>query len=128
MTGAEVAAAVRAELEPRRQEMIDLLGRLVRIESPSDYDHPTAFPENQRARLSRTQPTWVPASEIRGEGLFFQFKEKVIQKWVREAKNLDGVFLEAHKRWRIARKLEPPHEFYPGIRFVPTLPSCCSAA
>ena len=36
MTGAEVVAAVRAELEPRRQDMIDLLGRLVRIESPSD--------------------------------------------------------------------------------------------
>jgi len=36
VTGAQVAAAVRAELEPRRQEMIDLLGRLVRIESPSD--------------------------------------------------------------------------------------------
>src|SRR5207245_3351229 len=36
VTGAEGAAAVRAELEPRRQEMVDLLGRLVRIESPSD--------------------------------------------------------------------------------------------
>lgn len=36
MTGAQVAASVRAELEPRRQEMVDLLGRLVRIESPSD--------------------------------------------------------------------------------------------
>ena len=28
---------------------------------------------NHRARLSRTQPTWVPASEIRGEELFFHF-------------------------------------------------------
>ncbi len=36
MTGAEVAAAVRAELEPRRQDMVELLGRLVRLESPSD--------------------------------------------------------------------------------------------
>ncbi len=36
MTGADIAASVRAELEPRRQDMIDLLGRLVRIESPSD--------------------------------------------------------------------------------------------
>jgi glutamate carboxypeptidase len=36
MTGAELAVAVRAELEPRRQDMIDLLGQLVRIESPSD--------------------------------------------------------------------------------------------
>ena len=36
MTGADLAPTVRAELEPRRQEMVDLLGRLVRIESPSD--------------------------------------------------------------------------------------------
>jgi glutamate carboxypeptidase len=36
VTSGELAAAVRAELEPRRQEMVDLLGQLVRIESPSD--------------------------------------------------------------------------------------------
>ena len=34
--GGQVATAVRAHLEPRRQEMIDLLGKLVEIESPSD--------------------------------------------------------------------------------------------
>lgn len=104
-------------LAERLREVRALVG-FTRIESPSDYDNPAAFPENQRARLSRTQPTWVPSSEIRGEGLFFQFKEDMIQKWVKKAKNLDGVFLEAHQRWRIARKLEPPQEFYPGIRFV----------
>jgi Domain of unknown function (DUF1998) len=104
-------------LAERLREVRALVG-FTRIESPSDYDHPAAFPANQRARLSRTQPTWVPASEIRGEGLFFQFKEDVIRKWVKKAKSLDGVFLEAHQRWRIARKLEPPQEFYPGIRFV----------
>ena len=36
MTGSELAVDVRASLEPRRREMVDLLGRLVRIESPSD--------------------------------------------------------------------------------------------
>jgi glutamate carboxypeptidase len=36
VTGVNLAASVRADLEPRRQEMIDLLGRLVGIESPSD--------------------------------------------------------------------------------------------
>ena len=36
MTGAELTPHVRSELEPRRQEMIELLGRLVSIESPSD--------------------------------------------------------------------------------------------
>jgi glutamate carboxypeptidase len=36
MTSGALAAEVRASLEPRRQEMVDLLRRLVEIESPSD--------------------------------------------------------------------------------------------
>ncbi len=104
-------------LAERLREVRALVG-FTRIESPSDYDNPAAFPPNQRARISRTQPTWVPASEIRGEGLFFQFKEALIRKWCDKVKNHNGVFLEAHQRWRIARGLEPPQEFFPGIRFV----------
>ncbi len=34
--GGDLAAQVRSSLEPRRQEMVDLLRRLVEIESPSD--------------------------------------------------------------------------------------------
>jgi hypothetical protein len=104
-------------LAERLREVRALVG-FTRIESPNDYDHPAAFPASQRARLSRTEPVWVPASEIRGEGLFFHFKEEVIQRWVKSNTNLDRVFLEAHKGWRTARRLDPPHEFYPGIRFV----------
>jgi glutamate carboxypeptidase len=40
VSGAELSAALRPELEPRRQEMVDLLGRLVSIQSPSD-DRPS---------------------------------------------------------------------------------------
>jgi glutamate carboxypeptidase len=36
MNGAELTPQVRSELEPRRQEIVDLLGRLVSTESPSD--------------------------------------------------------------------------------------------
>jgi len=104
-------------LAERLREVRALVG-FTRIESPSDYDNPAAFPPNQRARISRTQPTWVPASEIRGEGLFFQFKEVLIRKWCDKVKNHNGVFLDAHQRWRNARGLEPPREFFPGIRFV----------
>ncbi len=104
-------------LVERLREVRALIG-FSRIESPSDYDNPAAFPASQRAKLSRTQPTWIPASEIRGEGLFFHFKEDLVQKWVTKARHLDAIFLEAHKQWRSARKLEPPHEFYPGVRFV----------
>jgi hypothetical protein len=104
-------------LAERLREVRALVG-FTRIESPSDYDNPAAFPTNQRARISRTEPTWVPASEIRGEGLLFQFKEDLIRKWCDKVNNHNGVFLEAHQRWRIARGLEPPQEFYPGVRFV----------
>jgi Domain of unknown function (DUF1998) len=104
-------------LAERLREVRGLVG-FSRIESPSDYDNPAAFPANQRARLSRKDPTWVPASEIRGEGLVFHFEEERIRSWCAEQKNHEAVFLEAHRRWRIARRLEPPHEFFPGIRFV----------
>jgi hypothetical protein len=30
----------------------------------------------------------------------------------------DALFLEAHRRWRLARGLQPPEEYYPGVRFV----------
>jgi len=40
VTGGELAADVRRELEPRRGELIELLGRLVSVESPSD-DRPS---------------------------------------------------------------------------------------
>jgi glutamate carboxypeptidase len=36
MTGDQLAADLRASLEPRRSEMVELLGRLVQLESPSD--------------------------------------------------------------------------------------------
>ena len=104
-------------LAERLREVRGLVG-FTRIESPSDYDNLAAFPANQRAKISRTQPTWIPASEIRGEGLFFHFKEEVIQRWCENVKNHEAVFMEAHERWRIARGLQPPQDYYPGIRFV----------
>jgi glutamate carboxypeptidase len=36
VSGASLTAELRSELEPRRQDMVDLLGRLVSMESPSD--------------------------------------------------------------------------------------------
>jgi hypothetical protein len=104
-------------LAERLREVRSLIG-FTRIESPSDYDNPAAFPPNQRARISRTPPKWVPTSEIRGEGLFFHFKEELLQEWVEKNKELEATFFEAHQRWRVARRLDPPQDFYPGIRFV----------
>ena len=35
-------------------------------------------------QLSRKPPDWVPASEVRGEGIFLQFNEEVLSNWLGE--------------------------------------------
>lgn len=106
-------------LAERLREVRGLVG-FTRIESPGDYDDPSAFPASQRVPLSRKSPKWIPASEIRGEGIFFHFSEEKIQSWIARnaVKGHEGIFSEAHRRWRMARGLEPVQEHDPGIRFV----------
>src|SRR5262249_27795490 len=67
--------------------------------------------------LSRKDPTWVPTSEIRGEGIFLQFDEAAIEAWSRKARGREGEFFEAHRRWRLDRGLGPDDGF-PGVRDV----------
>ena len=109
----------RIVLAERLREVRGLIG-FTRIESPSDYDDVSAFPAWQRVPVSRNPAKWIPASEIRGEGLFFHFNEERIQNWLSNAivKSHEGVFTESHRRWRMSRGIEPPEEYDPGLRFV----------
>ena len=107
----------RIVLAERLREVRALIG-FTRIESPGDYDSPADFPAQQRMRLSRGIPPWVPANEIRGEGIFFQFTESQISDWVLRDNGLDSEFFRAHKAWRAERGLVPPEDGYPGLRFV----------
>jgi hypothetical protein len=103
-------------LAEKLREVRALVG-FTRLESAGDFDTPNELPPDQRAPLSRKAPTWVPASEIRGEGIFFQFSETALKKWEAKHRAYDEEFLKAHRRWREARKLKPDGG-YPGIRFV----------
>ena len=103
-------------LAQKLREVRALIG-FTRLESAGDFDTPQELPPDQRAPLSRKIPTWVPASEIRGEGIFFQFAEKALKKWEGDHGAYFDEFYKAHRRWREARKLKP-EVGYPGIRFV----------
>ena len=103
-------------LAEKLREVRALIG-FTRLESAGDFDTPQELPPDQRAPLSRQAPTWVPASEIRGEGIFFQFAEKALKKWEADHNAYFEEFFKAHRRWREARKLKPDVG-YPGIRFV----------
>lgn len=104
-------------LAERLREVRALVG-FTRIESPGDYENPAEFPEAQRMRIARGNPSWVPANEIRGEGIFFQFAEAEIDNWLGRTQRLHQEFFAAHKQWRKDRGLSPPEGFYPGLRYV----------
>jgi hypothetical protein len=107
----------RVVLVERVREVRALIG-FTRIESPGDYESPADFPEAQRMRISRGKTTWVPANEIRGEGIFFQFSESEIESWLARVQRLNMEFFVAHKQWRTNRGLTPPEDAFPGLRFV----------
>jgi hypothetical protein len=106
-----------------RDQMRDKFGldfRIVDSDLMRELGDPTEmgeFPEEQRAPLSRTDPKWVPTSEVRGEGVFLQFSEPAIEKWIKKTRERDREFFEAHRRWRQSRGLKPDDGF-PTMRYV----------
>jgi hypothetical protein len=71
----------------------------------------------QLVPLRRGPATWVPAAEVRGEGLFLRISENEISAWVNKATKLSARFFAAHKKWRALRGLDPSGGF-PGLRYV----------
>lgn len=67
--------------------------------------------------LRRGPAEWVPAAEVRGEGLFLRLSEEKVSEWLVEGRLLEAQFFAAHRRWRDQRDLEPSAGF-PGLRYV----------
>lgn len=91
-----------------------------RITSPGDFAESGDLPEEHRAPLARRAPTWVPAVEVRGEGIFIEFDEAAIQQW--NARPAVAAFeqqvYQAHVRWRRARRIPDPTAGFPGVRYM----------
>lgn len=106
-------------LVERIREVRALLG-FTRIESNADFAEATILKDGRLTKLCRESPTWLPASEVRGEGIFLRIREETLLTWQDkpEVQQLQQEFLDAHKAWRKLRKLEPVQEGFPGIRLV----------
>jgi hypothetical protein len=106
-------------LVERIREVRALLG-FNRIESNADFAEATVLNDGRLTRLSRESPKWLPASEVRGEGIFLRIREEVLLAWQArpEVQQLEQEFFDAHKAWRKLRKLQPVQEHFPGIRLV----------
>jgi hypothetical protein len=107
--GDSIHSIVRAE---RLREVVAFTG-FSRLSSPEEGM------TDQIAPLSRHAPTWVPAGEVRGEGIFIRLNESAIQAWEKSYRATERyeMLFQSHKNWRQRRNMEPA-EGWPGARYV----------
>lgn len=101
-------------------ESVVLIERLREVQALVGFTRLESGGEDSTAQLAplrRGPAHWVPAAEIRGEGLFLRLSEGKISEWYKGMANLDLQFYAAHQRWRAARGLDPKLG-YPGLRYV----------
>ena len=107
----------RVVLAERLRE-VTALTAFTRIASSRDYAEGEEMPAKVRAPISRNPPTFVPAAEVRGEGIFLQFDDEELGRWVDPLTAHEEVFLQAHTAWRRRRRIDPPEAGFPSLRYV----------
>lgn len=107
---------VETVLVDKIREVNALVG-FTRLEAPEDLARSDAGLDC--APISLNAPVWVPANEVRGEGLLIRLDPAAVAAWESSgpvAEHLD-VLVDANKTWRAARQL-PIDVGYPGHRHV----------
>ena len=106
-------------LVERLREVRAMIG-FTRLDSVGELTDPDLAVQVDPAPLSRTSPTWTPADEVRGEGIFIRFAQAQIAQWLARAavQARSNDFFDAHRKWRAARLIEPLEVGYPGMPYV----------
>ncbi|MEU2625900.1 DUF1998 domain-containing protein [Kitasatospora sp. NPDC007106] len=105
----------------RLREARALIG-FTRLDAPDPESPEIGTP----VRLSRTAQGWVPASEVRGEGIFLRLREDLVADWVTrmEKSSQMAAHREAFGRFRTNRKSDrltghfDPMRGWPGERYI----------
>lgn len=106
-------------LVERLREVRALAG-FTRIDSPGEMAESDEEEIKAISPISRKKTHWIPAIEVRGEGIFLQFKEEEILNWLAKpsVKAWEGMFFQAHIEWRKNRMIERPEANFPGLRYI----------
>lgn len=117
----------RVVLADRLREVNALVG-FTRLASLGDLaetteaDEESEFVKQRIVHLSRKRPTWTPAFEVHGEGIFLQFREEAIAMWLRRPTLTErgNEFQRAYIHWRLRRHLPAVHAPPPSflLRYV----------
>lgn len=82
---------------------------------------PEAIRDRRLAPLSKTPQNWLPAAEIRGEGIFIRFRTDAIDAWIEETSGLRArasVLNDRHRQIASDRGYEPDHDITPRLLLV----------
>ncbi|WP_434740280.1 DrmB family protein [Micromonospora sp. SH-82] len=112
------ADVIQAE---RLREVRALVG-FTRLDAPDPQDPDLVL----RAPLSRKKAGWVPASEVRGEGIFLRLPEDLLTEWTARVTGTEAMqtHREAYARFRRSRYSGrirggfEPMKHWPGERFI----------
>ena len=106
-------------LAQRLREVRALIG-FTRIQSPGDFIDSGEILNEHQVPLCRNKPKWVPANEVKGEGIFIQFKESKLHHWEKDTqlKAYERKAIQAHNSWCKLRSLNPEQVRFPGVRYI----------
>lgn len=120
---AELSSVLDDVVQAERLREVRALVGFTRLDAPDPDDPNLVTP----VPLTRDQfPSWVPASEVRGEGLFLRLPEARLREWERHVADTEA--LHAHEQAyglfrekRRSDRLSGPFDrmaFWPGARYL----------
>ncbi len=103
-----------------RLRVVKALTGFTRVDSPGDYSDLAEIPDVQRVKLGRVAPAWLPAFEVRGEGIFIRLREDAIEAWRKDdtVKAREAELHRTHIAFRKGRNIEPHDDGFDVLRFA----------
>lgn len=112
-----VSRGIEAVIQLHRlREVLALIG-FTRFEAAMRDIHGEYESDVQRAEIA-IEPTWFPAVENRGEGVFVQLRASAVKAWIRRSsvkRRIDDLW-RGHVEWRSHRRKDP--DGFPGGPYV----------
>ena len=98
-------------------ELVQLARKLLEVRALTGFTRIDDVAANV-APIYRRRPNWLPAVEVRGEGIFLELNEEEVQQW--ESRPLvqqrANAMAEKYAEWERERDHEPTE--FPGARFI----------
>ena len=106
---------LRQVVQVKRLREVQAMVGFTRIDGPGQGD----LQPPDRAPLATGRVSWVPAVERRGEGIFLELREDIVESWVARVQDHPHItaLSGAHRRW-LANRDRPPAPDFPTARYL----------